>query len=913
VHGYSYERQQLLALLDFARSGAGGAVLIEGDAGIGKSTLCQSLIESATDMIVLTARGIESEAVIPFAGLFDLFAPLGSQIEELPAVQATALKGALALGPSEEGDPLTIAAATLNLLGGGTPTLAVIDDAQWIDDSSIAALTFAANRLADRSAAVVLTRRGPSDEADRLRGLSKIHLDGLNLEAARSLLHSTYESCDPRVVERLWVETGGNPLALVELAKTLDRRVLEGAAPIPNTLPIGPHLAAVFGDRLKQLDNRSRFALLLLATVRESRLDWLRVLDAADMTADDLEPALALGLLETVESQPRFRHPLVRASVSGTSSATDQRRVQAILADAFADDPDRRVWHLSAASAGPDEELARRLMEVASRSLKKSGYAEAASASLRARELSTTPATRLEAALAAARFKHLAGRSREAVPILEAALTEVDDPSSRAAIQEARGEIETWIGHPRDARDLLSNEADLVEADDPILAARLRAQASMSSVMILDLLTAKDLASRAFGVLGSDGGPFGILSTAALAGVLLLVGERDEGVALADRAFNGLNEFPLQDYALNLASYVTHCLALAERTESAISFAKRLVAYGRIHNAPAMLPVPLATLADLLSRTGDLPIALAHAEEALAISTEIGHTSHTAYSMVILGRTEALMGRPRATSLATRALEVLRSEGAEYIEGFAQHVLGLAALSEGRGDLAIQHLNEARLVTERHGVASAYFIPWAPDLVDALVQTGDREQASVVVKELEEQAVMGGSRWTSAVLNKCKGQLGGENAIEQFQEALSEFRGSGHFFDAARTNLALGEHLRRNRNRRESRVHLQAATTAFRQFGAQPWADRAQAELRAAGGEVKPSSAGVPDLTPQEIRISLRVMNGDTNAEIAEYLFLSPKTIENRLTTVYAKMGVRSRTQLSRVLREAGVTLDDAI
>jgi DNA-binding CsgD family transcriptional regulator len=326
-----------------------------------------------------------------------------------------------------------------------------------------------------------------------------------------------------------------------------------------------------------------------------------------------------------------------------------------------------------------------------------------------------------------------------------------------------------------------------------------------------------------------------------------------------------------------------------------------------------MLPVPLATLADLLSRTGDLPIALAHAEEALAISTEIGHTSHTAYSMVILGRTEALMGRPRATSLATRALEVLRSEGAEYIEGFAQHVLGLAALSEGRGDLAIQHLNEARLVTERHGVASAYFIPWAPDLVDALVQTGDREQASVVVKELEEQAVMGGSRWTSAVLNKCKGQLGGENAIEQFQEALSEFRGSGHFFDAARTNLALGEHLRRNRNRRESRVHLQAATTAFRQFGAQPWADRAQAELRAAGGEVKPSSAGVPDLTPQEIRISLRVMNGDTNAEIAEYLFLSPKTIENRLTTVYAKMGVRSRTQLSRVLREAGVTLDDAI
>jgi len=901
-------------LLDAVRRGQSGALVLRGEAGIGKSTLLRHAADRAADMTVLEARGVDSESELAFAGLSELLRPSLDRLDSLPGAQSAALRGALALGPSEASDRFAVYTAVLSLLAATAehaPLLCLIDDAQWLDSASAEALLFAARRLDAEGMALLFAARegeGPGFEA---RGVEPLYLGGLDHEAVADLLAlRAPQPTAPEVTERLARETAGNPLALVELSRMLSEGQLTGREPLGEPLPAGASAERSFRHRIGVLSESTRQALLLAAAAATGELGpILAAARALGVEASAFEEAEATGLVAVTEARLSFSHPLVRSAAYSAASPAERRAAHRELSETVGDEG--RAWHLAAAAFGPDEEVARALEQAADSARQRSGYAAAAAALELAARLSPEQAPRAKRLFAAADAARHGGRTEQALRMLAGALRGASDPRLRAAIQHTRGRIELFRGRAQAAHELLASEAASVEPRDPDLAASMLADAALACLLAGDAAGAVETARRAQSALQAKGGAAELITKLILGTALYRVGQVREGLQLVRSAATIAEAERLQpEYLVHAA----HVLTWAGEYDRARALVRRVIDEIRTTGALGVLPFALYASSGLDTRTGRWNSAYADASEAVRIASDTDNPFWRCHALGCLALVEAGQGREEeCRAHAFEALELARSLDIEYPREIGD-ALGLLELGLGRPEEAVGYLEPVtRITVEEAGAQPMLARASLPDLVEAYVWCG-RPLPKEMVAGLAAPAEAIESAAFCALAERCRGLLAGEEEFDVcFIEALRLHELAGMPFATARTALSYGERLRRSGRRVDARVQLRAALETFLRLGAQPWAERAERELGATGETVRRREVtAAAELTPQELQIALVVARGATNREAGAALFVSPKTIEYHLGHVYRKLGVRSRTELARLVADEEVLPEDS-
>ena len=828
--------------------------------------------------------------------------PALAAFDRIPAPQAAALAGALALGPATAQDRFAIGAATLSLLSAyaeEAPLALLVDDAHLLDGSSAEALLFAARRLvADPIALVVAVREGePSllDGAD----LRVLRVGGLDRSDAVELLRSVDVTADG--VERLYRATGGNPLALIELSSDAARLTgLPGDGPVP----ISTRIAAAFAGRFEKLADPTRRMLVLAAADDAGDLAVLgRAAELIGLDSDDLEQAEQAGLVRFEDGTVEFVHPLARSAVYAEAPAQERRAAHAALASVLPDrDVDRRAWHLSAASVGPNDEASSALEQAGVRAQERSAYSVAAAAFERAARLAPSEDARAALLFAGADAAWLAGAPRRTLALLDDALLYAPEPILAARIDNLRGQVAMRRGPVMDGYPLVVGAAERMAASDPELAVVMLAQAVHGCFYAGDTRAMVSAAERADAIadgLDSRRATYFALMAQCLARVA--DGNGEAGIAAARRAVEILEESDeLRDdpRLLTWAALGPLWLREAEPGRGSID---RALDRARRQSAVGVLPLLLHHFGRDQATTDRWVAAETTYDEAIRLSRETGQRVELCASLAGLAWLEARQGREASCRRHVEEVKVLCAElGVELYGVWAIQALGDLELGLGRPAEAIEHYTEQSAALRSLGIADVDLSP-APELVEAYLRLGRRDEAEAVAGPCVEAALAKGQPWALARAARCRGLLAGEDDLDAcFEEALGHHERTLDGFETARTRLAYGARLRRARQRTRAREQLRGAHEIFDRLGAAPWAELAAAELAATGETARRRDASTLDeLTPQERQIALLLAEGKTTREAAAAVFLSPKTVEYHLRHVYRKLGIHSRDELA--------------
>jgi DNA-binding CsgD family transcriptional regulator len=904
--GRTHERLALERVFAQAQQGRSGVLALVGEPGIGKTALLDHAAASARGLRVVRARGVESEAVIPFAALAELLRPLLAALDRIPSAQAAALSGALALTPSASArDRFAIGAATLSLLSASAeegPLAVLVDDAHWLDRSSAEALLFATRRLvADPIAVVLAAREGKPSLLDGA-GLRTLRLGGLDRADAAALLER--RGVRTGAADGLFSATGGNPLALLELAPQAERLAqLPGATPVP----ISSSIAGAFLERFGTLPAATRRALALVAAAGPGDLAALsRAARLFGVELVDLEPAEAAGLVTIGDAGIEFTHPLARAAIYAEASPSERRAAHRALADALPDrDVDRRAWHLAAASVGPDAHASRALAQAGERARERSAYAVAATAFERAAALATDEHVRDELTLVAASSAWLAGDVPRTLAALELGETYAPDAIACARIAQLRGEVALRCGPVSQGYRLIVGAAPAISAADPEAAVAMLAEAVLGCFYAGDtpaMLAAAERAGELAAPLDSARSRFFAAIANGIA--LVAVGRGEAGAASTRTAIavmegsDSLGEDPtLLAWAALGPLWLREVTVGRDLIERAFDRAREQVALGT-------LPRLLHLLARDLATTDQWPAAEASYDEAIGLAREMGQRVELAAALAGMAWLQARQGREEACrSHAAEAAALCEELGVGLFAVWTLQALGDLELGLGRPRDAIAHYDAQAAALRALGIADVDLSP-APELVEALQRVGRGADAAPVAAEFIAEAQGKGQPWALARALRCRGLLAGEEAVERwFEEALVAHERTPDAFEAARTRLAYGARLRRMRKRVRAREQLSTAAEAFERLGAQLWLQQADAELAATGERARRRDAStLDDLTPQELRIARLLADGMTTREAAAAIFVSPKTVEYHLSHVYTKLGIHSREELVAAL-----------
>ncbi|MFH8293998.1 helix-turn-helix transcriptional regulator [Streptomyces sp. NPDC018059] len=915
--GRSSECARLLALVDKARRGESGALLVRGEAGIGKTSLVEHVAGESGDLLRLGTRGVEVESDLPYVGLADLLRPVLHFLDRIPERQAAALTGALALGPAVAHDRFAVAAGTLSLLGALAeegPVLVTVDDAQWLDPYSLDALAFATRRLGREGIVVLFTARDELDEpASRLAAIETMTLGGLDAESAHRLIaeEGTAELTE-RETARLLAEARGNPLALIELPALLSGSGAgdddpDSAAP----LPIGELLAHTFGSAVARLPQEAQDAMLLLAVLGTRPLAGTEAaLRAHGLSYESLEAAEAAGLVVEEQDGYAFRHPLVRSAVYHGATPVRRRRAHHAIArslqGATAPALEQYAWHLAASGAEPDEHVASLLENAASGAPDTLAYPLASRLYERAARFTPAGQRKAERLLCAARASQAAGSLDEAAAILDRSLEHAEQLGTRLDIRQLRCYLDVQRGQPTRSRELLRAAVDEAEKVDPALAAVMLGGIALTELAVGDLTAARGTSAAAMELADSTRQtllPVRLLRTL----VLLLGGDADAGRSLL-RELAGPLASPDPAFPYPLSGVGGLCHLAAEELDEAHGLLDRAAYTARASSAVGLLSHLLCTLAVVEFWRGRWSPSLAHADEAVRLAEATGRLIEVPRGLAALARTEAALNREAdCRRHAAQAMEWAASTELPMDAARARGALGLLELGLGRFEEAVHRLEEVRAFSRTHGRGDGLYLTWAADLADAYVHLHMTADAREVLDVLEYEAGRGHRPVTAGAAARCRGLLEPDAAERHMRRSLALLAERPVPFERGRTEFAWGEQLRRQGRRSEARRLLERALATFERLGASGWAARVAAELHAAGGtEVRPERAPLERLTPQEMQVALVVGRGLTNHEVAERLFLSVKTVEFHLSNIYRKLdGVHRRAQLVRLLAQA--------
>jgi class 3 adenylate cyclase/DNA-binding CsgD family transcriptional regulator len=905
--GREDECELLDELLDDARASRSRALVIRGEAGVGKSALLLHAIDRAEKFRVLRATGFESDAELAFSGLLQLLRPLLDRLDELPDHQADALAGAVGLKPGQEVERLQIGVATLGLIALAAEDhdiLLAVDDAQWLDSASNDAILFASRRLeADRVAVVLTVREGERDYSTT--GLEELRLEGLDQHASGLLIaaRSSVELA-PGVADRLYELTNGNPLALVELPHVLSEPQLHGEEPFEQPLNLGTRVEQVFRGRMEALSPAAQRALLIAAASESDRLDTIAAAlaqDGVDFSA--LQEAEDAGLITFVDQSLLFRHPLARSAVYHSAAPSERRAAHATLAKALCDprDIERRAWQLASATFGPDEAVAHALEQAADAARERAGYGGASAAYERAARLTPDQDSRVRRLLAAGDAAWNAGQTPRAVALLEEGLADCRDPVTRGRLLNARAHIQRHTADSRIAYPWFIEAAELLDDVDPVEAITARVGAWRDSI-VAGNGQALAVAQAAMDHAEMDGGIQEFFACLALS-AQHPDAERRRELRRRARAL-------VEEHGDEVFSQAPRLVSTAGMVGTDIESGMRLcawaVSWARERGIYGALPAALIRRSGFERVLEQWATSYATLEEAAMIAREQGTWYFLRSALSELAEIEAWRGEEAACRAHLEEAQALDPR------------LGVENLATGLGTLGTLELGLGRLeaaIAEFEPLVLAGFRPLArsdgteivvnesliPNLVEAYIRVGRREDAQRLMGPREAYTERVGAAVVRANTARCRGLLADDDSFEQhFIAALEHHADAREAFDEARTRLCFGERLRRAQRRREARDQLRPALEVLERMGAAPWAERARAELRATGERLRDRDTAREELTAQELRIAMQAAEGKTNRQIAATMFLSPKTVEFHLGRAYRKLGVTSRAELIR-------------
>jgi len=901
--GRKYELRVLEDLLASTRNRVGGAIVVRGEPGIGKTALIDTAAHDAVGFTVLRTAGNEAEMELAYAGLQDLLRGFVRDLGELAPPQRAAIEVVLGRLSGDAPDQLLVGLGLLNLLSGSRPNeavLCVVDDAQWLDAASAHAIAFAARHVSHDPVAFVLAER---DRTSEFRGLPELAMLGLGDQDARELIAiSVPDRIDDQVANRLIAETRGNPLALVQLPRGMTPAQLAGGFGLPMVATLADRIEGSYRQRLATLPSDSAKLLLLSASdpTGDSRLIWR----AADRLAVAESAAEALEVDGLVEFGARivFSHPLVRSAVYSAASPSERREVHRALADAtdVALDPDRRAWHRAQATVHPDESVARELEDSAARAQARGGFAAAGAFLERSAALTSDPRQRAPRALRAAQAKRQAGAIDSATGLAKIAQRGPLSDRELAQLDALLGQIAFARHRGNEVAPLLLKAAARLEHVDVQLA----------RYAYLDALIAAIFA----GHLAGETGP------AMVARAVRAARTVDESLRPADLLADGLALLLTDGYqsatpALKaaLAAFRGQGVSSEERLrwswlaggtagliwdyETWDVLTARQERFAREVGALSGLPIALSIRVGVCLFSGDMVAARFLLEQvqvvtdasdgerfpnaAVLVAAFSGDGDETRPLIETVMSNSLARGEGLAMTMAWCATAVLCNGNAQYEEAFAA---ALAAVEDP---------------------SDIWYWGWSTvELIEAASRTGRAAEAKPHLERLIQSTDASGTPWALAVQARCRALLAdGTEAEGLFRKAIELASATPVRLEVARSTLVYGEWLRRHRRTRDARVQLRVARELFMKFGMSGFARRAEGELLASGDRIRTAPAASTNLTPQENRIAELAARGSTNQDIAEQLFISRATVEYHLSKVYRKLGVKTRTQLANTLR----------
>lgn len=897
-------------LIGAVRSGESRALVVHGEPGMGKTALLEYVAVQALGCRVARSGGVQSEMDLPFAALHQLCAPLLNRLDRVPGPQREALRTAFGISDGPAPNGFQVGLAVLSLLSSVAeeqPLICVIDDHQWLDTASALALAFVARRLGTESVGLVIATR---DVRAGLSGVPDLEVRGLPTAAAEALLESALSGpVDARIRHQIVAETGGNPLALIELPRGLTPTELAGGFGLPGAMSLSHSIEESFGRRAKALPGEARQLLLIAASEPsgDPALLW-RAAASLGIRADAITPAVEQDLVE-LGIRVRFSHPLARSAVYRSASEEERQQAHRALADATDPDldPDRRAWHRAQAAVGPNEDVAAALEHSAARARSRGGFAAAAAFLRRAAVLTRDPALRVTRALAASEIHIKAGTLDPVPDLLAMAEAGPLDELQRAQIDLVRAQLGFITNRGSDSPALLVKAAARLAPVD----------AELSRTTYLDAVAAATYFNAGKRHTDNDDArPAAHLWTIARAATAAppAVEARSPDLLL-DGTVAALNDgyaagLPLLRKGLSTygagmtAERELHWLWFTSTTAMRIwdderwdAMSARHVQLARDLGSLSELPRALDIRSVLCLFSGDLTEAARLTHEAQTIEDATG-TTLTPYG--VLG-----LAAFRGDTAAEQYLGETVSAGMSQYEDGASTAAdwARAVLYNGAGRYA-EALAAARRATSFDAGPVSLLWPHV-ELVEAAVRTGEAGLAEEAFGRLSPTTGVAGSDWALGAQSRSAALLSaGCEAETLYQDSISHFSRTSFRVDLARAHLLYGEWLRRERRLNEAREPLNTAYKMFDTMGVMSFAERAGRELKAAGGGVRRRArAGRHDeLTAQEGHIARMAKDGLSNSEIAARLFISTHTVQYHLRKVFLKLGITSRSQLETAL-----------
>lgn len=900
--GRDSEIASINAFLDAPRPGL-GSVVIEGEAGVGKTTLWQEAVDAAQarGYRVLACRPAEAETGIAFSGLIDLLGPVADQaVLHLPGPQRDALDTALLRGSAEVAvEPGAVAVAVcgaLSIVASAGPLALAIDDLQWLDGPTGRALRFALRRLDVEPIVMLVTQRSGSRPywlLDHER-TQRLRVGPLSLGATYQLIRARLGVALPRpVLARVHQTSGGNPLFALELARALAERDPEAGH--VGHLPVPERLGDLLDERLGRLSARTRRLLLIAAALGPTAVPRLRAVGGASTDAD-LEAAERAGILDSRTGAVRFTHPLFAAITYDRATSAERRAIHNLIAAGLAD-PAERARHLALSACEPDTEIAAALDDAAISAARR-GATDAA-AGLAEQALALTPAAERTAALhramTAGSFALASGDRSRARNLFERAVADAPSGSARAEALLRMAEVCDPLGSGLSVCDQALAEA----GTDAALRSHLHRTRGSIAYFLGDVPAAEQHARLAVELAEGSGDSAALGAALAELGHWTYCGGGGVRRDLFERAI------ALDDSAgaLSPRSHLAKVLMDSDGLDEARDALQRLLTTAMESGDLDAASAHLFHLAELELWAGNWRAAIEHAEESLQLRQHIEQPSAPLYVTAMAHACQGLFDEARRQAAAGRD----EAERADDVVFRMQnlHVLGFVELTLGKREEALVHLGQAtELLRPRwsNEFGDCHFVP---DTIEALVGVGDLGQADELTSWMEDVGRRTGRSWTLASAARSRALVSAARndlptACAAIDDALGAHERLAMPFDLARTLLLHGILRRRMKRRAAAQESLEQSLAIFDRLGSPPWAAKAHSEIARLGVRTEAQTG----LTPVEQRIAALVAEGRTNREIAVELSLSPKTVEANLSRTYRKLGIKSRAGLVARLAE---------
>jgi DNA-binding CsgD family transcriptional regulator len=905
--GRKYETEVLDTLLAGAGTGQSGVLVITGEPGVGKTALINYAVASAPGFRIARAVGVESEGELAFAAVHQLCAPLLDRLDRLPQAQRDALGAVFGLSAGTAPEPFLSGLAVLSLLSSAAeeqPLLCVVDDAHWLDRASAQVLGFVARRLLADPIAMIFATRVPIPAA--LDRLPELVVGGLTDVDARQLLTSALKvPLEERVLDRLVGETHGNPLALLELPRGRTAAELSVGFGSAAALPVTGRIEQSFQRRAEELPADTRRLLLVASAdqVADERT-IRRAAERLEVGSAAAGPAVAAGLVD-VGPELVFRHPLVRSAIYRAAPREERQAVHRALAEETDPDadPDRRAWHLAAATTLPKEEIATELEQSAGRAQMRGGLSAAAAFLDRAAALTPDTQHRALRLLLAAGAHVMAGENEQAQNVLAAGARQLSDPAARAQAKRIEGAIRFADGRGGDTPSLLFEAAMGFRDVDVRLARETLLECFESAYWAAQLTSATTMldVAEAARVLPAPDGDETVAN-------LLLTGYAERltrgfpaAVPWWRRAADAHPGELERERRLHWEGLVWNVTGEMLDYDAHRATAGRWIAAARAQGALATLPVALSGLAWCEVLAGRLDAAHGLNAQAEEITAATGAPEVPGAAGILLMGLLAWRGRDETRD----AVEAVTAEAIRRGQGLGvqigQYALTLLDLGQARYE-------DARTSALRVFTADPLYFGSINlgDVVEATMRSGDSAGAEAALARLTERAEATETAWALGLLARSRALMADDADAEQYYlEAIEQFGRSGLGPELGRAHLLYGEWLRRQRRRRDAREHLRTAYEMLDAMGVAAFAQRAKVELMATGERARARVEETRDqLTPQEHQVARLAADGDSNAEIAAQLFISPHTVAYHLRKVFAKLGITSRGQLAGALTE---------